>query len=157
MAGPPGHYIHCANGGFHPLSAFDAPVSVPFHSSNNLSFHGLHKGEDVETVAYGNVSGTLTLRIRYPESLPFDKIRLAANAQFKLPPFLTVSIETCPDVRMHADSGGSYISTTKEIEIPRDGYDFTFECVSLSAIDLTGQQECRMGTFVNYLAFHFHC
>lgn len=125
--------------GFTPSSAFDAPVSVPFHSSNNLSFHGLHKGEDVETVAYGNVSGTLTLRIRYPESLPFDKIRLAANAQFKLPPFIRVSIETCPDVRMHADSGGSYISTTKEIEIPRDGYDFTFECVSLSAIDLTGQ------------------
>ena len=125
--------------GFTSSSAFNAPVSVPFHSSDNLSFHGLHKGDDVETVAYGSVSGTLTMRIRYPESLPFDKIRLAANAQFKLPPFIRVSIETCPEVRMHADSGGSYIITTEEIEIPRDGYDFNFECVSLSATDLTGQ------------------
>ena len=124
--------------GFTSTPPFDNPISVHFHSRGNLSFHGLHQGDDIETLGYGSVSGTLTLHISYPESLPFDKIRLAANSQFSLPPFIHVENENCPDVVIHGDSGGSSIRTTKEIDIPRNGYDFTLECTNLSATDMTG-------------------
>lgn len=126
-----------------------SPVSVPFHTSGNLSFRGLHKGEDID-LGYGAVSGTLTLHISYPESLPFDKIRLAANTHFKLPPFISVNNETCPEVRIYGDSGGANIVTTKEIVIPRTGYDFTFECTHLSLMSLpplSGRFTCN-GTII---------
>lgn len=136
----PQDFSFSAQMGVPPSCATSSPVSVPFHTSADLSFlHGLHKGADIETLGYGAVTGTLTVHISYPESLPCDKIRLAAGSQFILPPFIRVNTDGCPEVRRSEGSGETYITTTKEFVIPRTGYDFTFECTTASTSDLTGE------------------
>ena len=120
--------------GFNSPSVFDTPAKVPFHSRDNLSFHGLHQGKDVESVGYGPVTGTLTLHISYPETLPFDKITLAANSSFNLPSFISLSSENSPGITADRHC----IKITEDVEIPRNGYDFTLECTFLSVHSVSG-------------------
>ncbi len=113
---------------FTPPEPFDTTAEFRFHSSNNLSFHGLHMGNDVERLYYGTVTGTLTIHISYPESLPFDKITLAENSYINLPSFLMVESRNCPAETAASNS----LRITEDVVIPRSGYDFTFDCTFLS-------------------------